>query len=104
MIDNINTNPTGIVTFTEPVSGNFLYKFRPKVGVSQIFGKVPVNKEYEVKINDHEIVVLSDNREACRLQNNKFVGVPIGIQVGADGSMAMGVNRLPDGMKLIRKT
>jgi len=102
LIDNINTNPTGIVTFNEPISGTFLYKFRPKPGVSQIFGKVPVNKEFEVKINDHEIVVMSDSNEVCTLQKNAFVGVLIGIQVGADGSIAMGVNRIPNGMKLVR--
>jgi hypothetical protein len=104
LIDNINTNPTGIVTFTEPVSGSFLYKFRPKAGISQIFGKVPVNKEFEVRINDHEIVVMSDDREVCTLRKNMFVGVPIGIQVGADRSIAIGVNRIPNGMKLIRRT
>jgi len=102
LIDNINTNPTGIVTFTEPISGNFLYKFRPKPGVSQIFGKIPVNKEFEVRIDDHEIVVISDNKQVCTLQKNMFVGLPIGIQVGADGSVGIGVNWLPNGMKLVR--
>jgi hypothetical protein len=104
LIDNINTNPTGIITFSEPISGTFLYKFRPKPNVSQIFGKVPVNKEFEVKINDHEIVVMSDNNRVCTLQKNMFVGCLIGIQVGADNSIAMGVNRIPNGMKLVRIT
>lgn len=30
LADNIETNPTGIITFGEPTTGNFLYKFRPK--------------------------------------------------------------------------
>ena len=102
LADNISTNPTGIVTFSEPTSGTFKYKFRPKPGVSQIFGKVPVDKEFEVLINDRMITVMAANNNICTLQRNQFSGLPIGIQVGADGSIAIGVNRLPNGMKLIR--
>ena len=100
--DNISTNPTGIVTFSEPTRGTFQYKFRPKPGVSQIFGKVPINKEFEVLINDRMITVMAANKNICTLQRNQFSGLPIGIQVGADGSIAIGVSRLPNGMKLIR--
>ena len=102
LTDNISTNPTGIVTFSEPTSGTFLYKFRPKPGVSQIFGKVPIDRESEVRINDRMITVMADNNNICTLQRNQFSGLPIGIQVGADGSIAIGVNKLPHGMKLIR--
>lgn len=99
---NITTNPTGIVTFSEPNTGAFLYKFRPKPGVSQIFGKVPVNKEFEVRINDHRIEVLCEGAPMCTLERNQLVGLAIGIQVGADGSIGIGVNRLPQGMILSR--
>jgi hypothetical protein len=100
--DTIKTNPTGIVTFSEPTSGAFQYKFRPKPGISQIFGKVPINKEYMVLINDKMIVVMSENKNVCTLQRNQISGLPIGIQVGADGSIGIGVNWLPQGMTLIR--
>lgn len=100
--DNINTNPTGIITFSEPTTGAFIYKFRPKPGVSQIFGKVPMDKDFEVIINDHRIIVMAATTKLCTLEKNQFAGLPIGIQVGADGSIAIGVNRLPEGMLISR--
>lgn len=102
LADNINTNPTGIITFSEPITGIFLYKFRPKPNISQIFGKVPIDEEFVVRINDHKIVVMAGNTERCTLEHNQFTGMPIGIQVGVDGSIAIGVNRLPEGMVLVR--
>jgi len=102
LTDNINTNPTGIITFSEPTTGTFLYKFRPKPNISQIFGKVPIDEEFVVRINDHKIVVMAGNTERCTLERNQFSGMPIGIQVGVDVSIAIGVNRLPEGMVLIR--
>jgi len=100
--DNISTNPTGIITFSEPVSGTFLYKYRPKAGVSQIFGKVPVNKEFGVRITDCNITIMAGNANICTLVRNEFKGL-IGIQVGADGSVGIGVGRLPKGMILKRQ-
>ena len=100
--DNMSTNPTGIVTVGKP-SGGFSYKFRPKPGVSQIFGKVPVDKEFEVVIDDRSIKVMSDGRTACTLEKNQFSGMPIGIRVEANGSIGIGVNWLPPGMVLKRK-
>lgn len=102
LTDNISKNPTGIITFSEPTTGTFLYKFRPKPGISQIFGKVPIDEEFEVRINDHKIIVMAGSTERCTLERNQFSGMPIGIQVGADGSIAIGVNRLPEGMVLVR--
>src|SRR5438132_3323144 len=42
---NIASNPTGIVTFVHEPTGAFTFKFRPKPGISQIFGQVPVQDE-----------------------------------------------------------
>jgi len=100
--NNISINPTGVITFSEPTSGTFLYKFRPKPAVSQIFGKVPVDKDFEVRINDHRITAMAANTEICTLERNQFTEMPIGVQVGADGSIAIGVNKLPEGMTLRR--
>jgi len=99
---NMSTNPTGIVTFSEPDTGTFLYKFRPKPGISQIFGRVPVNEEFEVRISDRRITVMANDTNICTLERNQFSGLPIGIQVGADGSIGIGVSRLPEGMVLSR--
>ncbi len=102
LADNISTNPTGIITFSEPAAGNFLYKFRPKPEVSQIFGKVPVGKEFVARISDQRIAVMVADTELCTLERNQFMGLPIGIQVGADGAIAIGVSKLPEGMILRR--
>ena len=100
--ENINTNPTGIVTFGKSVRGVFIYRFRPKLGVSQILGKVPVEKEFEVRINDDVITVLVGYVRVVWLVKGRIVRANIGIQVGADGSVVAGVNKLPEGMILKR--
>ncbi len=101
-MDNIETNPTGIVTFSSPETGAFLYKFRPKPGVSQIFGKVPMDNEFEVRINDKRIAVMVGEKEMGTIARNQISGVPIGIRIGADGSVGIGVTRLPEGMEIER--
>lgn len=100
--ENIITNPTGIVTFNESEIGSFLYKFRPKPGVSNIFGKVPVDDEFEVRIDAQSIVVMRNNQDVATLFTHQFVGLPIGIQIFADGSSVIGADKLPDGMILTR--
>jgi hypothetical protein len=98
---NIETNPTGIVTFSEE-GGGFLFKFRPKPGVSQIFGYVPVQDEIAVHIDDRSVRVTRGATTVATLQRNQFSGIPIGIEIAADGSMGIGVFRLPEGMNLTR--
>jgi hypothetical protein len=102
LTDNITTNPTGIVTFGEPTTGTFLYKFRPKPGISQIFGRIPVDKEFDVKINDRLIEVVINGKESNIFRRNQVRGMLIGMQIHADGSVGMGVNRLPEGMTVRR--
>lgn len=99
---NITANPSGIVTFSEEPGGGFLFKFRPKPGVSQIFGLVPVTDEFDVRITDREIVVTRGATTVARVEKNMFAGIAIGIQIGADGSTAIGVSGLPEGMVLAR--
>jgi len=101
--DAISTNPTGIVTFSQPETGTFLYKFRPRPNVSQIFGTIPIDRETEVRITDHEIKVVAVGVDVCTIQRGKLSGFPIGIRVGADGSLSLGVKKLPDGMTLERR-
>lgn len=102
--DSISTNPTAIITFTRAEDGRFLYKFRPKPGISQIFGIVPVDRELEVAIGDRDLVVKDGGHPVATLVRNQFTGLPIGIQVRADGSIAIGVNWLPPGMQLARRS
>ena len=103
--ENIATNPTGVITFSHPETGTFLYKFRPKPGISQIFGKVPVDEDFQVRINDHAISVTRGALEGGNsFTKNQISGFPIGMQVNADGSIGFGVGKLPEGMVLERRT
>jgi hypothetical protein len=97
--ENIDTNPTAIVTFGA-ADGSFLFKFRPKPGVSQIFGKVPVSDMIDVRINDKSLRVCRGEVVLAELTTNTFSGCSIGVMVGADCSISMGVNWLPAGMVL----
>ncbi len=99
--ENIETNPTGIVTFGE-ADGGFLFKFRPKPGVSQIFGHVPIGGEVRVHINDHSIRILRGTQPMATMTRNQVFGFAIGLHVQADGSWALGSNVLPPGMQLER--
>ncbi len=101
LADNINTNPTGIVTFTHEESGAFLFKFRPKPGVSQIFGRIPAQDEVAVRVTDHDLKVSRSGVPIVTIARNQFSGLPIGIRVEADGSVGIGVNWLPEGMTLL---
>jgi hypothetical protein len=100
---NIAANPTGVVTFAHETTGVFLFKFRPKPGVSQIFGQVPVQGETAVRITDQLLGVMRGGQSVATLTRNSFSGFPIGIRVGADGSVGIGVNWLPPGMTLTRR-
>ena len=98
---NYSTNPTGIVTVVAD-NGGFLYKFRPKPGVSQIFGKIPLGDELEVRIKDGSLQVYKGEDLLITATHNMFSGCPIGVMIGVNGSLSMGVNWLPEGMQIIR--
>jgi hypothetical protein len=95
--DAIAINPTGVVTFTGS-AGSFLFKFRPRPGVSQIFGEVPIDGEMSVRITDREMRVMRGDTTVATLKQNEFHGGVIGVQVSAGGTVLVGVNRLPKGM------
>lgn len=95
--ENIERNPTGIVT-VGGTTGDFLYKFRPKPGVSQIFGQIPIDRELTVIIRDRQIRVTDGESVIATFERNQISGCPIGLEVRVDGGIGMGVNRLPDGM------
>jgi hypothetical protein len=99
--DNITSNPTGIVTFSE-ADGGFLFKFRPKPGVSQIFGRTPIDGEMSVHITDRSMRVMRGDQVVVTLERNQFHGGAIGVQVGADGSVGIGGGALPAGLELQR--
>lgn len=99
MIENIENNPTAIVSFGDG-SGGFGYKLRPKPGVSHIMGQVPGGEEYTVHCGERSLTVMCGEMFVVDAVNNFIRGCAIGVQVGMDGSVAFGVNELPAGMRL----
>ncbi len=101
-VDEDSTDPSGIVEFSEPTTGTILYKFRRHPSASRISGKVPLDAEFEVKVNDSSIVVFVNGQQIAHMEKNTVTGTMIGLFIGADGSFAMGSDKLPDGMTLER--
>jgi len=102
LVANIETGVTGVVVFSSD-EGGFQYKFRPNPGVGQIFGKIPVEGEIDVLLRDRALKVFRGTQLIADATGNSVEGYLIGIQIGADGSFAMGVNELPKGMILATK-
>lgn len=79
------TNPTGVVTVSDPKTGVFLYKIRPGNRNSSIFGRIE-GQETEIKITDKEIRIGTNT-----FQNNLVSGFAVGIIVDGTGGIGMGV-------------
>ena len=93
-LSTATTNPTGIVTVADPNTGAFLYKLRPGSKNSSIFGKIR-GEETEIRVTDREIRIGTNV-----FQNNTVLGSAVGIKIGKDGSIAMGVGLPPELRKL----
>lgn len=95
-------NPTGIFKFDRDREG-FFYEFKPKPGVGNIMGAAPIDESWTVRILDTgQIKVQKGAQEVASMQRNQYPGTQIGIQVGADGRVATGVNQLPEGLEVVR--
>ncbi len=84
------TNPTGIITVSDPKTGAFLYKLRPGNKNSSIFGLIN-GKETEIKITDKEIRIGTNV-----FQNNTVSGFAVGIIVDGNGGIGMGAGLPPE--------
>jgi hypothetical protein len=99
MIENIENNPTAVVTFGDG-AGGFGYKLRPKAEASHIFGTIPGGEEYTVHCAERSLTVMCGEMLVVDAVNNFIRGCAIGVRVGMDGSVAFGVDELPRGMRL----
>jgi len=97
----VTWNLNATVTYKQITPKLFIYKFLPKLGISQISGKTPINKEFVAKIDENEITVIVDNITLASFKKSQVEG-PIGLKVDVNGSYVMGVSKLPDGMVLKR--
>jgi hypothetical protein len=96
------SNPSGIVTFVAE-DGGFLFKFRPDPDKAQLFGDIPAAGDLRIRLRDDFLAVLNaDGTPRVTFSRNSITGMAIGIRVGADGSVGMGSNALPAGMRLVR--
>lgn len=105
--DDASASATGVATFHKEGETRFLYKFRPRASVPRILGKVPAGSEFEADISDRRVVVraaTSNGRrrtkwqDLCVLERNQLHGPAIGVQVGVDNSVGIGVTSLPEGL------
>jgi hypothetical protein len=85
-ISKSETNPTGIITVSDPKTGAFLYKLRPGNRNSSIFGRIN-GEETEIKITDRAIRVGTNT-----FQNNIIQGFAVGIIVDSRGGIGMGAS------------
>lgn len=79
-----STNPTGIVTVSDKVSGRLLYKIRPGSETSVAFGNLD-GGEITVKITDRYIQIGRNS-----IENNRFEGAMAGVVVHPDGGIRIG--------------
>ncbi len=89
-LSKAETNPTGIVTVSDPKTGAFLYKLRPGNKNSSIFGRIN-GEETEIKITDREIRIGTNT-----FQNNLVSGFAVGIIVDGNGVIGMGAGLPPE--------
>ena len=87
-LSKAETNSTGVVTVSDPMTNAFLYKLRPGNKSSSIFGRIN-GQETEIKITDKEIRVGTNT-----FQNNIVSGFAVGIIVDSKGHRNGG-ERLP---------
>ena len=89
-LSKAETNPTGIITVSDPKTGAFLYKLRPGNKNSSIFGRIN-GEETEIKITDKEIRIGTNV-----FQNNTVSGFAVGIIVDGNGGIGMGAGLPPE--------
>ncbi len=95
-ISKSETNPTGIITVSDPKTGAFLYKLRPGNKNSSIFGRIN-GEETEIKITDREILIGTN-----KFQSNLVSGFAVGIIVDSNGGIGMGAGLPPELQSLFR--
>lgn len=95
-LSKAETNPTGIITVSDPKTGAFLYKLRPGNRNSSIFGRIN-GVETEIKITDKEIRIGTNT-----FQNNLVSGSSVGIIVDGKGGIRMGAGLPPELRRLFR--
>ena len=93
-LSKCEANPTGVITVSDPETGEFLYKVRPGRKQSSIFGSIQ-GKEMEIQVLDREIRI-----GTSVFSNNVINGFPVGVLVRG-GSIGIGAGLPPEFQQLI---
>ena len=96
-VSTAETNPTGIVTVSNPKTGSFIYKLRPGNKNSSIFGRIN-GEETEIKITDKKILIGTNI-----FQNNQVTDCAVGIIINKDGGIGMGADLPPEIQSIFSK-
>ena len=90
---SVSRSGAGVVTVTDAVSGDFIYKVRPGSQASVVFGTVG-GPELEARVDDKRIVVRGPQGEEVvdiiEVTNCAFDGSGAGVLVAPDGRISMG--------------
>ncbi len=96
---SVSRSGAGVVTVTDAVSGEFLYKVRPGSQASVVFGTVR-GPELEARVDDKRIVIRGRRGEEVvdiiKVTNCTFDGVGAGVLVDHDGKISMGAPVPPE--------
>ena len=94
-ITTVETNPTGIITISDPDSNAFLFKIRPGSKNSSIFGRIE-GKEAEIVITDREI------RYGTNVLQNNTIVARVGIRIHSNGGFEIAAH-LPEEIEALIK-
>jgi hypothetical protein len=88
-VSKVESNPTGIVTVSDPETGTFLYKLRPGNKNTSIFGRIK-GEETEIRITDREIRI-----GTIIFRNILVMDFAVGVIVDKNGGTVMGASLPP---------
>ena len=92
-VASVSRNGAGVVTVTDAVSGEFLYRVRPGSQAAVVFGTVQ-GPELEARVDDERIVIRGRLGEEVvdmvKVTNCTFDGVGAGVLVDHDGKISTG--------------
>lgn len=96
---SVSRDGAGVVTVTDAVSGEFLYKVRPGSQATVVFGTAQ-GPELEARVDDERIVIRGRQGEEVvdiiKAANCSFDGVGAGVLVDHDGKISMGAPVPPE--------
>jgi hypothetical protein len=93
----VRTNPTGIMTVSDPQSGKFLYRIRPGSKRSTIFAVIG-SQETEIEVLDRKVRIGTNV-----FKHNIIAGLPVGIEV-CRGRIVIGASLPAEFRRLLELT